>query len=310
MAANFPFPVDPVLTGITIAYRNPSLIADEVLPRVPVGLKSFKWLKFALGERFSVPNTRVGRKSAPNQVEFSAEEETDSTSDYGLDAPVPQDDIDNAPKNFDPLGHATEATTDLILLDREVRAANLVFGADSYNATNRTQLAGTAQWSHADANPINVITDALDTLIARPNIAILGRKVATALRRHPTIVRAYNGTTGSDGMVPLAFLADLLELESIYVGSSWVNTAKPGKAASLVRAWGNHASFIYRDRLANTQGRVTWGITAQFGGRVSGAIADPDIGLRGGQRVRVGESVKELVVAKDVGYLFQNAVAA
>ena len=38
--------------------------------------------------------------------------------------------------------------------------------------------------------------------------------------------------------------------------------------------------------------------------------ADPNIGLRGGQRVRVGESVKELVTAPDLGFFFENAVAA
>lgn len=310
MAGNFPFPVDPALTAITIAYRNMSLIADDVLPRVPVGLSAFKWWKYDIAERFTVPSTLVGRKSQPNQVEFPASEETDSTNDYGLDSPVPQDDINNAPKNYDPLGHATEATTDLILLDREVRAANLVFGAANYNADNRVILAGNDQWSHADSTPINAITDALDSLIMRPNIAIWGRATATALRRHPSVVRAYNGSTGSDGMVPLAFLKDLFELEDILVGSGWVNVAKPGKQAQLVRAWGSHAAFIYRNKLATTRGGITWGMTAQFGNRVSGSIPDPDMGLRGGQRVRVGESVKELVVAKDVGYFFQNAVAA
>ena len=55
---------------------------------------------------------------------------------------------------------------------------------------------------------------------------------------------------------------------------------------------------------------MTFGYTAQFKDRVSGSIVDPDIGLRGGQRVRVGESVKELVVAKDAGYLFENVIPA
>ncbi|KNE88004.1 hypothetical protein PSTG_18602, partial [Puccinia striiformis f. sp. tritici PST-78] len=105
--------------AIAIAYRNTSMIADEVLPRVPVGKAEFKWWEYDLGQGFTVPNTNVGRTSQPNQVEFDAEEKTSSTNDYGLDAPVPQSDIDNAPANYDPLGRAAERTTDLILLDRE-----------------------------------------------------------------------------------------------------------------------------------------------------------------------------------------------
>ena len=101
-----PFPVEPQLTAIAIAYRNNKLIADEVLPRVPVSSSSFKWLEFDFSERFTLPNTKVGRTSKPNQVEFSAKEQESSVTDYGLDSPVPQDDIDTAITGYNPLGHA------------------------------------------------------------------------------------------------------------------------------------------------------------------------------------------------------------
>lgn len=307
--SNAPFPIDPALTAIAIAYRNTRMIADDVLPRVPVGVQAFKYLKHDLREGFTVPSTLVGRKSAPNQVEFSATEESSSTEDYGLDAPVPQSDIDNAPANYNPLGKAVEQTTNLILLDREARCSAAVFNNASYATGNKTTLSGTSQWSHADSNPIPAITDALDSVVMRPNIGVLGRRTSTWLRRHPKVVKAYNGTLGDEGMVPMAFLADLLELEAIYVGEARLNIARPGQAANLVRAWGPHASFIYRDRLADSRSGTTFGFTAQWGDRISGSQRDGDIGLRGGQRVRVGESVKELITAPDLGYFFENAVA-
>ena len=70
----YPFPVDPELTQIAMAYRNKSMIADSVLPIVPVGKQSFKYSVYAKEERFTVPETLVGRKSRPNQVEFGADE--------------------------------------------------------------------------------------------------------------------------------------------------------------------------------------------------------------------------------------------
>lgn len=303
-----PFPVEPQLTAIAIAYRNTKFIADEVLPRVPVSSASFKWLEFDFSERFTLPNTRVGRTSQPNQVEFSAKEKESSVTDYGLDSPVPQDDIDTAITGYNPLGHAVEATTDLILLDREVRAANLLFNGANYN--NKQTLTTAKQWNDPNNDPVQSITDAFDSMIQRPNIGTLGRRVATALRRHPKIVAAYHGNAGESGLVPLGFLADLLELDAIYVGDAFLNSAKPGKPPVLLRAWGNKASFTVRNKLANTKGGITFGYTAQFKDRVSGSIADPDIGLRGGQRVRVGESVKEIVVSKDAGYLFENVIPA
>lgn len=305
-----PFPLDPHLTAITIAYRNTGLIADSVLPRVPVSNQEFKWWKYDLSEGFTVPPTQVGRTSQPNQVEFSAKDETSATRDYGLDAPVPNADIRNAPKNYDPRGRATEATTDLILLDREVRTSRLVFDSKQYAAKNHIAVPEAGRWDNEKSTPIKTIFPALDKMIMRPNVAVLGRAAATALRMNKSVIRAYNGTLGDDGLVPLDYLRQLLELDEILVGSAFVNIAKPGQKPMLVRAWGNHASFIYRNRLADSQHGLTFGFTAQFGSRVSGSIPDPDIGLHGGERVRVGESVRELIVAPDCGLLFTDVVGA
>ncbi|SUB36576.1 Uncharacterised protein [Pasteurella multocida] len=49
--------------------------------------------------------------------------------------------------------------------------------------------------------------------------------------------------------------------------------------------------------------------TAQFGTREVREIEDKDMGYRGGVRVRVGESVKELITAPDLGYFFENVIA-
>lgn len=308
--ATAPFPVQPYLTAIAIAYRNPVLIADEVLPRVPVGVQDFKYLKHNLADGFTIPDTKVGRRGKPNEVEFQATETSSSTQDYGLDDPVPQADIDNAPANYDPLMRATEGVTDLILLDREKRSADLVFDAAQYATANKTTLSGTSQWSDfTNSDPLAAILNALDGMVMRPNIMVLGQAVYTKLRTHPKVVQAFYGNAATAGVVPREFLAQLLEFESVLVGQGWLNTAKKGQAVSLARVWGKKCALIYRDRLADANRGVTFGFTAEWGGRVAGSQPDADIGLRGGQRVRVGESVKELLTANDLGYLFTDAVA-
>lgn len=305
-----PFPITPALTAIAIAYRNTRLIADDVLPRTPVALQTFKYRKFALTDGFTVPNTLVGRSAKPNQVEFGFTETEDSTRDYALDDPIPQADIDNAPQGYDPLGRATEGITDLILLGREKRTADLVFTAANYAAANKVQLAGGDQWSaFATSDPVDDIMAGLDACVMRPNVAVFGRPTASILVRHPKIVKAYNGTAGDSGIVPLSFIAGLFELDQVLVGEGWINTAKKGQAPVMARVWGKHAAFLYRDKLAGPQTGITFGFTAEWGNRVAGAIPDKDIGMRGGQRVRAGESVKELIAANDLGYFIQDAVA-
>lgn len=305
-----PFPVQEDLTAIALMYRNRSTIADDVMPRVPVAKQAFKYFKHTLAEGFTIPDTKVARASAPNRVEFTATEVTDQTVDYALDDAVPMEDIDNAAPNMNPQAKATEYISNLIQLDREVRVAGAAFNASNYAAGNQSTLSGTSQWSDfTNSDPLSAILTALDSMVMRGNIMVVGQAVWTKLSTHPKIVKAFTGSSGDSGVVTKDFFAKLFELEAIYVGQAYYNTARKGQTASLSRAWGKHAAILYRDNLADASRGTTWGFTAQFGSRIAGSFEDKDIGMRGGVRVRAGESVKEVITANDLGYLFVNAVA-
>lgn len=308
MAVEAPFPIDDVLVGVTLAYKNAEMVADMVLPRVQVGKKEFKYNVYTKDEPFTVPQTLVGRKGRPNEVEFTMSESASYTYDYGLDDVIPNDDIANAQGRFDPRGRAVEGLTDLILLDREVRVASTVFNAS--NHANNTTLSGTTQWSDfTNSNPIDAVMASLDIPMMRPNVLVMGQAVWTKFRQHPKVVSAILGNNGTSGVVDRRAVAALLEIEEIIVGQGWYNTAKKGQTASYSRIWGKHCAAIYRNKNADNQRGITWGFTAQFQDRIAGSIPEPKVGLRGGERIRVGESVRELVIANDVSYFWQNAVA-
>lgn len=313
---NFPFTPSPQYTAIALAYQNKELIADQVLPRTPVGERSFKWDLHTKAERFTVPNTRVGRKGVPDEVEFTATEQTSSVNDYGLDDVVPMEDIESARSKpgLDPLGRATEGVTELIALDRELRVASIVFAAATYPAGNKATLSGTSQWSDtANSDPVDAILAAQEGMLMKPNVMVLGSQVAYKLRRHPKVVAAYvpaGGNASVGGIVPLQALADLFEVERVVVGRAWYNTAKVGQTASLSRIWGKHCALLRINPLAGVRGNnIAFGMTAEYGTRFAGTMDEPKVGLRGAKRVRVGETVKELVTASDCGYFFENAVA-
>lgn len=307
-----PFPIDPVLTGIVIAYRNPGYIADFVLPRFQPVLtkKEFKYHLFTKAEHFTVPNTAVGRRGQPSEVEFSATEQTGAVLDYGLDDPIPQDDINNQPDGWDIEDDAAASLADLIALDREQRAATLLFTAGNYPTGNKDTCEGAEQWSHADSEPVEAINAALDVPLLRPNTMVIGQGAWTTLSTHPHIIKAVQGNSGDRGIASRQQVAQLFELDSVQVGRSFANSAKKGQTASYARVWGKHCALLHLDPQARGDGRrATFGGTFQYGDRVAGSIPDSKIGLRGGQRVRVGESVKELILASDLGYLFTDAVA-
>lgn len=309
--AEAPFPFDPVLTGIAMAYRNPRMIADEVLPRLPpFDREEFKYYLWTKAEPFTIPDTKVGRRSQPNEVEFSGAELTGTTKDYGLDDIVPYTDQQNARgSGQDPLARATEGLTDLVGLDREARVAGQVFNASNYPAANKATLSGTDQWTNGASDPIDKISTALDVPLMRPNTMILGQEAWTALRKNGKIISAVNVSGATSGMASRQAVQDLFEIENLLVGQSFYNTAKAGQTPAMARLWGKFCSLLYLDPLAlSTSSRITFGFTAQFGTKVSGSMPEPKVGLRGGTRVRVGESVAEVISANDLGYLFSTVI--
>ena len=305
------FPINPVLTGIALRYRNLENIADIVMPRTdPITAETFKYWSFKFADRTTIPNTMVGRRSRVNEVEFSAAENTASTLDYGLELPIPSKDQSNAPPAIDVTATGTEFLKDLIDLDREVRVSNIVFNPATYPAANKTTLSGSNQWSDPTSDPILAISQALDGPMIRPNVMALGQKVWTTLTTHPKINSALNASGSTSGRARRQAVAELFELDDIVVGRSYANSAKPGQTAVQYRIWGNHAALLRVNPRPNLAMQVpTFGMTVPYGEPVAMDDYDKDIGLRGGTRVRVGESVAEVVMASELGYFFQNAVA-
>lgn len=309
--ATRPFPVDARLTAIALAYKNADvqLIADDVLPITPTDAE-FKWLQYDLAQGYTVPDTKVGRKSTPNEVEFKAIEVQDKVVNYGLDDLVPLEDIHDDNQGVDPLGRAVEYTTGLVRLAREVRAAALVFNNAGYATGQKTTLATVTQWSdYTNSNPVSAILSALDTPIMRPNIAVLGQATWTGVRQHPKLVQAIKGTAQGAGAVTRQEFIDFFELQALFIGAGFLNTAKRGQTTAMSRTWGKHAAFIYRDRAAGPQGGLTYGFTAAKRSIWAGQIDEQKVGLEGSVRVRVGERVKEIIAAPELGYFYENAVA-
>lgn len=306
-----PFPVNPaVISAVAISYKNTKLIADDVLPRIPVGTKEFKYSKMDLAGGFTVPDTKVGRKSRPNRVEANGDLLPATCEDYGLDDIVPVSDVRCAAPGTDPLAIASEFVRGLVALDREIRVAGIAFNPATYPAANKATLSGTSQWSDfANSDPVTAILLALDTIIMRPNVMTIGRAAFTRLAMHPKVCKAVFGNNTDAGVVTREQIARLLELDEVLVGEGFVNTAKRGQSASLQRVWGKHAAFHYRERPQMTSQATTFGFTAEFGDPVAWAKWNSEFGLEGGYEVRSGEMLKEVVCAADLGYFFQNVVA-
>ena len=323
MTQAVPFSQSARYTQIAMAIKPEGMIADDVCPRIDVPSDKFIYTRLDHEDLFQQVDTSVGRKSEPNQVEFGATDVTDSINDYALDDFVPMRDIKAAASsggNYDPQAVAVEGTTILLLTSREKRVANTIFSLASYDAALRTTLSGTDQWSDAtNSDPWNQIQDMFQDMLVRPNIGVFNRKSWRYLRSHPSIVAmALNrGVTPAGGNTAAGSLskqqvAELFELNDIFVGESLFNSARKGQTAAFTGLWGNHAAFLRIDknvRSVQSMAMPTFAFTAQWGTRFSGTIPDAKTGIEGGNIVRVGEYVKELISCPQAGCFFQNAVS-
>ena len=88
-----PFVIQPRLTAIALAYQNEEMVSDRVLPRVLVDSEVFKYSVFTQADSFTIPDTKVGRKSEVNEIDWTATETTSSTQDYALADIIPNKDI-------------------------------------------------------------------------------------------------------------------------------------------------------------------------------------------------------------------------
>jgi hypothetical protein len=318
-----PFPISSTLTAIAIGYRNPAyaLIAQRALPSLAVMSETFKWAEFPLAEGFTVPDSRVGRKGRVTQIEFSSTEKEAGVEDFGFEDAIPFSDIQEAARmraekrtNVDPRAQATEMLTDLLMLDREVRVAAIVQNPANFDADKKIVLAGAAQFSDPLSDPYGVIDDGMNkTLVHRPNTHVMGFNVWNKIKRHNRLIKAVKGDLTEDGAITRQQYCDLFEikLENLLIGEGLLNTARKGQNVALSRVWGNSIELLYLDASKGSakDNKITWGFTAELGGRISGSDIDKNIGLEGGEIVRVGERCKPIVCAKSVGYQIQNAVA-
>ena len=308
MPYKYPFPVDPILTSISLAYKNPRYIADLVLPRVKVPAESFKYRVFDKETYLTVPETTIGRKGIANEIELSYTERSASTADHGLDQVISLKDIETAKtQNYDPQQKAVEYLTELMALAREKRVAGMIFNPQTYGSQVKS-LEAAEKFTNANSDPVGIITAAMEIPFFRPNMLVMGREVFSALSRHPKILRTVYPNADGNGIINTQQLATILDVDQVLIGEAKLNNARRG-GSNIQNAWGNSLALLYIDPKAGTQDMPTFGFTAEFGSRESRVIFDANVGRKGANRVKVSESLNELVIAPDLGYLLQNTTA-
>jgi len=304
--------VDRILSNLSIKYVNEAMLWALLLPLVSVGKRSDKFFKYNKEDSYKLPDDKIGPKSLPNEYTWGVSEDNYSVKDHALGDWLPQEVIDNSDNPIQPEVDTNDFLNMLLDVVQEKRVADLVFAAATYPVGNKVQLSGTGQWGGSADDPIGDVITAVEGCFQRANTLVFGQATWMKFRQLAEILDAvksssrYQGSPG--GLATKTEVAALFDVESVHVGRARYISSKEGQTATYARLWGKHCSALH---IVPNPGikTITFGMTFTEMLRQTQRDFDPKRGVKGAHFLKVAWNSDEKVVASDLGYFIEDAVA-
>jgi len=298
---------DPILSNISVDYKNELYVAEQILPPVTVKTRTGKYFNYDTSKFRKAMSLRA-MGGHTNEVDFNLSQSTAFIiKEHALKEIVPDELVDQAPLPLDPMMDAAENVTEKLLIEKEYDLA--VYMQSTTNLSRNTTLSGTSQWSdYANSDPIGDIQTGKTTIhgyiFRQPNVLVLGKQVYDKLIQHPDIIDRIKysqlGVAGTD------LLAKLFDVDKVIVGGAGYESATEGQTSSMAYIWGKYAWLLYvnpRPTIKN----ISFGYHFQLKTpRIVDKWYEKD---QKGTFVRVTDEYTREIVSANCAYLIKNAVA-
>lgn len=304
--------IDGALTNFSLQYRNEAFIWPEVMPSVKVNHRSDKYFVYGKDQRFRIPDDKIGPKSMANEIELEVSEDNYSVTDHSLSGWVTKAEEDNADAPLSPQLDVTQFVAERLHLAQEKRVADKVFNSANYPTANKVALSGASQWGGASQDPLNDILTGLDTAFMRPNVIVFGAEAWKVFRTSAKVLDAVKSGSrvqaAAGGMATAPEVANLFEVDKIIIGRARYTASKQGQTATYSRLWGKHCALLYVAKEPTVRS-VTFGLTFAEMSFSTMKSFDDKRGIKGATYIKTAWNSDEKIVASDVGYFIQDAVA-
>lgn len=305
-----------------------SFVAMRAMPNLPVQKETDLYYRFNETD-FYRDNVKVRADGTESQ---GADWRVSTESYFTQVRALHKDITDRQLINQDAIINLSRSTTEFLmhqmLINREREFANTFMASASWTTTVTGVSASPTgsqflQWNNEAADPIRDVRRGKTVVHRltgyRPNAMLMGREVFDQLLDADNILARINGgaTTALPAMVMMERLAQLLELDNIYVMDGIVNTALRDATDDRNRnnsfIGGKNALLYYRPA---TAGGMTPSAGVQFSW--TGYTGATDSGIRMTQfrmeahkavRVEAEMAFDFKVTGADLGYYFASAVA-
>jgi len=297
--------VDAILSGVSTRYVNEAMIADLVMPVIPVVKESDKFYKYTRNWR--LPEAKRAAGAEANEIDWNVTTDTYTCEEYALKDLIPDRVRANSdtPLNMDV--DTTEYLTELIQMGREKRVADIVFAAGTFG-TQTSALAGANRWDdYAGSDPIGDVRTARATVHAAtgklPNALVIGYQAHLKLLDHPDILERIKYT--QKGIITADLIAALFEVDKYIVGKALNDSSQEGGSESLGYMWGKKVALLYAESSPGIK-KISFGYQFQSRGFRTKKWREEG---RDGDFIEAGEVRDEKVVSADCGYLYTTVVS-
>ena len=256
--------VNGPLTQLSLGYHPQGMIAEQVFPVLAVNHESDLYYKWDKGQAF-----RVGRsdgsaslradRSRAKRLNFGATLDSYTAQEYALEDTISDREAANQDTPLNLAASKIRRLQDLILMDYELRVANIATTTGNYAAANFTTLAGANQWNNASfvsntngqhsviAGEIftgkNAVRASTGGLV--PNTIVIPYAVAMVVANDPGLIDLIKYTRSDllveDLLPPRLWGMDVLIPRGEYTAGV------EGEAVTLSDVWGKNVVMFYKD---------------------------------------------------------------
>lgn len=219
--------IDRAMTNFSVAYQQGAnaFIADKIFPIIRVAKQSDIYFSYDKSDSFRDEAKERGQGAESAGFTWDLKEEDPyHCRKYALHYDITEEERVNYDQPINVDRDTVQFLTEKMLLNRELRFANTYFKTGVWG-TDLTGGTDVPKFSDPSSSPVEAINkimlDMAGSTGKKPNFAVMSPDVLYALKNHEEIMDRIKYT--QKGVITLDLIAELFELEHIYVPWGVVN---------------------------------------------------------------------------------------
>lgn len=243
--------VDQVLTNFSIGYHPFGMIAEQIVPVIPVNNESDKYYVWDRQSAFNVSATGKmslrADKSEAKEVDFKLSTATYTAEEYALKILLSDREKANADSALRLRESKLRRLQDLLMLEQEIRVGTLLTTGANWASGHTT--SPSTKWDAASGVTIEANIDTAKEAVRKaigvlPNTLVIPASVAVVVKKDPTLRELIKYTQNSllvNGDLP----PTMFGMRVVMPGATYTASLEGASSVTYTDIWGDNVLLLY-----------------------------------------------------------------